>query len=127
MYGEAFHRLLKHIYMKETCNKWIDKCVHVLIKLEGDKAFERLIKLEKDKVTGILSVIHKYHLESQKLSSSLISTVNNNSGIGTVAAVAAALFASFRRPKVIFTCRHLYYIIMSHLKPCAKNAYNSLL
>ena len=113
--------------MKETCIKWIDKCVHVLIKLEGDKAFERLIKLEKDKVTGILSVIYKCHLERQKLSSSLISTVNNNSGIGTVAAMAAALSASFQRPKVIFTCRLLYYIIMSRLKPCAKNAYNNLL
>ena len=34
------------------------------------------------------------------------------SGVGTVAAVAAmaaALFASFQRPKVIFTCRRLYY------------------
>ena len=78
MYVEAFHRLLKHIYMKGTCNKRVDKCVHVLIELERDKAFERLIKLEKGKVTGRLSVIHKRHLESQKLSSSLISTVNDN-------------------------------------------------
>ena len=34
------------------------------------------------------------------------------SGVGTVAAVAAmaaALFASFQRPKVIFMCRRLYY------------------
>ena len=52
------------------------------------------------------------------------------SGIGTIAAVAAmttALFASFQRPKVIFTCRHLYYIITSRLTPCTKIAYNSLL
>ena len=52
------------------------------------------------------------------------------SGVGTVAAVAAmaaALFASFQRSKVILTCRHLYYIITSRLTPCDKNAYNSLL
>ena len=52
------------------------------------------------------------------------------SGVGTVAAIAAmatALFASFQRPKVIFTCRRLYYIITSRLTSCAKNAYNSLL
>ena len=64
--------------MKGTCNKRINKCVHVLIKLERDKAFKRLIKLEKDKITGRVSVIHKCHLESQKLSSSSISTINNN-------------------------------------------------
>ena len=78
MYVEAFHRVLKHIYMKGTCNKRIDKCIHVLLKLERDKAFERLIKLEKGKISARLSVIRKRHLASQKLSSSLISVVNNN-------------------------------------------------
>ena len=76
MYVEAFHRLLKHIYMNGTCNKRIDKCVHVLIKLQRDKAFEKLIKLERCKITGRLSVIHKRDLESQKLSSSSVSTIN---------------------------------------------------
>ena len=78
MYVEAFHRLLKHIYMKGTCNKRIDKCIHVLIKLERDKAFERLIKSQKGKISGRLSVIHKRHLASQKLSSSLVNIVDDN-------------------------------------------------
>ena len=78
MYVEAFHRLLKHIYLQGTCNKRIDKCIHVLIKLERDKAFERLIKLEKGKINGRLSVIHQRHLASQKLSSLLITVVNDN-------------------------------------------------
>ena len=78
MYVEAFHRLLKHICMKGTCNKRIDKCIHVLIKLEKDKAFERLIKLEKGKISGRLAVIRKRHLASQKLSYSSVSVVDGN-------------------------------------------------
>ena len=78
MYVEAFHRVLKHIYMKGTHNKRIDKCIHLLIKLERDKAFERLIKLEKGKISGRLSVIRKRHLASQKLSYSLVSIVDSN-------------------------------------------------
>ena len=78
MYVEAFHRLLKHIYMQGTCNKRIDKCIHVLIKLERDKAFEGLIELEKGKISGRLSVIHKWYLASQKLSPSLITVVTDN-------------------------------------------------
>ena len=78
MYVEAFHRLLKHVYMKGKCNKRVDKCIHMLVKLERDKAFERLIKLEKGKISSRLTVIHKRHLASQKLSPLLISIVNDN-------------------------------------------------
>ena len=78
MYVEAFHRLLKHVYMKGKYNKRVDKCVHMLVKLERDKAFERLIKLEKGKISSRLSIIHKHHLQSQKLSPSLIRIVNDN-------------------------------------------------
>ena len=46
MYVEAFHRVLKHVYMKGKVNKRVDKCVHVLMRYERDKAFERLIKLK---------------------------------------------------------------------------------
>ena len=78
MYVEAFHRLLKHVYMKGKSNRRVDKCIHVLIKLERDKAFERLIKLEKGKISSRLTIIHKRHLASQKLSPQLVSVVNNN-------------------------------------------------
>ena len=46
MYVEAFHRVLKHVYMKGRVNKRLDKCIHVLLKLARDKGFERLVKLE---------------------------------------------------------------------------------
>ena len=78
MYVEAFHRVLKYIYMKGMHNKRIEKCIHLLVKLERDKTFERLIKLEKGKISGILTTIRKRHLASQKLSYSLLSTVDSN-------------------------------------------------
>ena len=53
----------------------------MLIKLERDKVFERLINIEKGKITGRLLVINKHHLESQKLSSSSVSAVNDNTWV----------------------------------------------
>ena len=52
MYVEAFHHLLKYLYLKGTTNKRVDKCIHVLMKLARDKGFERLVKLEKGKTSG---------------------------------------------------------------------------
>ena len=52
MYVEAFHHVLKYIYLKGTVNKRVDKCIHVLMKLARDKGFERLVKLEKGKHLG---------------------------------------------------------------------------
>ena len=49
MYAEAFHHVLKYLYLKGTTNKRVDKCVHVLMRLARDKGFERLVKLEKGK------------------------------------------------------------------------------
>ena len=52
MYAEAFHRVLKYVYLKGTVNKRMDHCIHVLLKYSRDKAFERLAKLEKGKTTS---------------------------------------------------------------------------
>ena len=47
---EAFHRVLKHVYLKGKVNKRLDKCIGILMKLARDKGFERLVKLEKGKI-----------------------------------------------------------------------------
>ena len=49
MHVESFHRLLKYVYMKGKVNKRVDKCLHLLLKIARDKAYERLIKSEKGK------------------------------------------------------------------------------
>ena len=51
MYVEAFHRVLKYIYMKGKVKKSLDKCIFVLIKIARYKGFEQLVKIEKGKNT----------------------------------------------------------------------------
>ena len=83
MYVEAFHHVLKHIYLKGKVNKRVDRCTHVLLKFPRDKAFERLVKLEKGKVTGHIHIIMTRHLTSQKLSTSLVREHSDTSWIVT--------------------------------------------
>ena len=82
MYVEAFHRVLKYVYMKGRINKRLDKCLHLLIKLARDKGFERLVKMEKGKNTDRINAIRIRHQSSLKLPLSLIhqqvSTLNTN-------------------------------------------------
>ena len=49
MYIEAFHHVLKYIYLNEKVNKRVDKSIHTLLKINGDKTFERLINMTKGK------------------------------------------------------------------------------
>ena len=72
MYVESFFRLLKYIYMRGRSNKRVDKLIYVLMKVARDKAFDRLCKLEKGKVSGRLALITKRHLESTKLTTSIV-------------------------------------------------------
>ena len=64
MYVEAFHRVLKYVYMKGRVNKRLDKCIYVLLKLVRDKGFERLLKIEKGKNTERISMIRSRHQSS---------------------------------------------------------------
>lgn len=64
MHVEAFHRVLKYLYLKGKVNKRMDNCVHALLKLSRDKGFERLTKLEKGKISTKISMIMKRHKKS---------------------------------------------------------------
>ena len=79
MYAEAFHRVLKHSYLKGKRNKRLDKLLHILLRYARDKAFDRIIKLEKGKTNPRTRMISKRHNESEKLSFSLIVNEVNNS------------------------------------------------
>ena len=68
MYVEAFHRVLKHIYLKGRVNKRLDKCLQVLLKIARDKGFERLVKIEKGKNTERINMIRMRHQSSLNLS-----------------------------------------------------------
>ena len=49
-------------------NRRVDKCIHLLMKIVKDKAFERLIKLEKGKTPYQICIINNRHVHSIKLS-----------------------------------------------------------
>ena len=49
MYVEAFHT--KVFVYERQINGHVDKCVHLVIKIAKDKAFQKQIKLEKGKTS----------------------------------------------------------------------------
>ena len=67
MYVEAFHRVLKHAYLKGKVNKRLDKCIGILMKLARDKGFERLVKLEKRKISERTNQIRVRHQASLRI------------------------------------------------------------
>ena len=68
MYVEAFHRVLKYLYLKGKTNKRLDRCIGVLLKVSRDKGFERLVKLEKGKCSERTTQIQARHRASLNLS-----------------------------------------------------------
>ena len=77
MYVEAFHRVIKYLYLKGKTNKRVDKCVQMLLKYERDKCFERLTKIEKGKLSDRITKIMRRHTTSRKMSTTLIKIVDN--------------------------------------------------
>ncbi len=67
MYLDAFHRVLKHIYLEGKVNRRVDTCVHTLLKISRDKSFERLIKLSKGKNSNKHDNIRKRHKTSLEM------------------------------------------------------------
>ena len=57
MYVEAFHRVLKYVYLKGKVNKRLDNCIGILLKLARDKGFERIAKMEKGKISERITQI----------------------------------------------------------------------
>ncbi len=72
MYVEAFHKVLKYVYLKGKVNKRLDVCIWTLLKLARDKGFERLIKLEKGKSSERIKLINVRHKSSLKLPLDLV-------------------------------------------------------
>ena len=75
MYTEAFHRVLKYVYLRGRINKRLDKLIYVLLKLSRDKGFER--EIEKGKYSERLNIICKRHQSSLKLSLSQVSETDD--------------------------------------------------
>lgn len=77
MYVEAFHRVLKYIYLRGKVNRRVDTCVHALIKIARDKFFERIVKLSKGKCSLKLDDIRKRHDTSEAIDVSAVSVLSD--------------------------------------------------
>ena len=62
MFLEAFHRVLKIVYLRHQHNRRINYLIYILLKISRDKAFEQLLKIEKGKATHRICDIHKRHI-----------------------------------------------------------------
>lgn len=61
MYAEAFHRVLKDIYLDIKQNRHVDNLLNTLLKISREKAYEQLIKCQKGKMTHRLKEIRDRH------------------------------------------------------------------
>ena len=66
MFLEAFHRVLKIIYLHNKQNRRIDTLLTTLLKISRDKAFEQCRKLEIGKASHRLSEINKRHKSAEE-------------------------------------------------------------
>jgi hypothetical protein len=77
MYLEAFHYVLKYIYLNGKVNKRVDRCVHMLLKYARDKTFDRILKKEKGKTTAKITSINQRHKHSTSLSLSKVKQISD--------------------------------------------------
>ena len=65
---EAFHRLLKTVYLHQKQNRRIDYLLHILLKISKDKAYERLKKKRiKVNTHTVVQKINKRHKSAQRM------------------------------------------------------------
>lgn len=67
MHLEAFHKVLKHVYMHGTINKRLDICISHLLNFVKDKTFDRHTKLIKGQTSAKSSDIHKSHRKTSEV------------------------------------------------------------
>ena len=67
MFAEAFHRLLKMVYLHQKQNRRIDYLLHILLRISKDKVYKRLQKTHKGKYSHRRSEIIKRHKSAQRM------------------------------------------------------------
>ena len=64
---EAFHRLLKVVYLEGKQSQRLDHLLSTILKVARDKEFEQLQKLHKGKVTHRSSEIYRRHKKTEEM------------------------------------------------------------
>jgi len=69
MFVEAFHRLLKVVYLNGKQNRRVDKLLHILFRIARDMYYEQILKIEKGKTTHRQCEIQKRHKSAMEMAS----------------------------------------------------------
>ena len=115
MYTEAFHRVLKYIYLKGTVNRRMDTCINVLLKYARDKAFERVMKYEKGKSTARIRTIQQRHMESEKLTLQQVHRVDEHKWKVQSASIHNQMYSVTEEDKI---CPYKCHLICSNCNVC---------
>ena len=67
MHVEAFHRVLKYIYLNGKQNRRLDHLIHIMFKISRDKSFEQIQKTHKGKITHRVREMNKRHAQAQEM------------------------------------------------------------
>ena len=78
MHAEAFHHILKIVYLKHKQNRCLDVLIYVLLQIAQDKAYEHLLKIEKGKHGHRVRDINKRHKNAELFHGAQITCKNNN-------------------------------------------------
>jgi len=79
MFVEAFHRLLKVVYLQSKQNRRVDKLLHILFRIARNIVYEQMLKVEKGKMTHRRCEIQKRHTSAVEMASTCtISPVNHD-------------------------------------------------
>ena len=82
MFLEAFHQLLKVVFLQHKQNRRIDHLLITMMKIARDKAFQRLQNLTKGKHTHRLGEINRRHKASLQMTSEIQEYHQSDSDMG---------------------------------------------
>ena len=75
MFVEAFHQLLKVVYLQSKQNRRVDKLLHILFRIARNIVYEQMLKVEKGKMTHRRCEIQKRHSSAIEMASTC--TINS--------------------------------------------------
>ena len=81
---EAFHRLLKVVYLDGKHNRRIDHLLTTLLRIARDKAYDRALKNEKGKSTHRITEINRRHRTAVEIMDKGVEPTKSNDSVWKV-------------------------------------------
>ena len=94
--------------MKGKINQCVNKCVHLLMKIGKEKAFERQIKLEKEKTSYWIGIIDNRYVHSINFSIQAVTETQCNEWTVTSTLKPENQYTNKNQQTICQNC-HIYY------------------